>query len=440
MQYLKQSTAATLKIGPFIDDTDGKTAETALTIAQADIRLSKNGGNIAQKTEATSCTHDELGIYGCPIDVTDTATLGRLQLWVHESGALPVWHEYTVLPANVYDSLFSTDKLQVDLLQMGGVAQSATDLKDFADAGYDPATSKIEGCKVNDDMKGTDGANTTVPDAAGVGRLDLLIDAILADVTGINGDAMRGTNSAALASVCTEARLVELAAANLPSDIDAILADTGELQTDWANGGRLDLLLDAIPTTAMRGTDSAALASVCTEARLAELAAANLPADMDTLLTRITAAVALASVCTEGRLAELDAANLPADIDSVLADTNELQTDWANGGRLDLLIDAIKAETDNLPSGLQKNVALPDFSFLMTDSTDDEPETGLTVTVQISKDGGAFANATNTPATEISNGTYKIDLTQAEMNAGIIIFKATATAANQTTLVFVTST
>jgi hypothetical protein len=43
--------------------------------------------------------------------------------------------------------------------------------------------------------------------------------------------------------------------------VDAILADTSELQTDWANGGRLDLLLDAIPTTAMRGTDSAATAS-----------------------------------------------------------------------------------------------------------------------------------------------------------------------------------
>jgi hypothetical protein len=36
-------------------------------------------------------------------------------------------------------------------------------------------------------------------------------------------------------------------------------------------------------------------------------------------------------------------------IAAILADTNELQTDWANGGRLDLLIDGIKARTDNLP-------------------------------------------------------------------------------------------
>jgi len=145
MQILKQSTAVTLKIGPFLDETNGKDAETTLTITQADVRLSKNGGDIAQKTEATSCTHDELGIYGCPLDTTDTGTLGRLQLWVHESGALPVWHEYMVVTANVYDTLCSTDTLQADLTQMGGVTQSATDLKDFADAGYDPATNKVQG-------------------------------------------------------------------------------------------------------------------------------------------------------------------------------------------------------------------------------------------------------------------------------------------------------
>lgn len=36
------------------------------------------------------------------------------------------------------------------------------------------------------------------------------------------------------------------------------------------------------------------------------------------------------------------------EIAAILADTNELQTDLVNGGRLDLLIDAIKAKTDQL--------------------------------------------------------------------------------------------
>jgi hypothetical protein len=43
-------------------------------------------------------------------------------------------------------------------------------------------------------------------------------------------------------------------------------------------------------------------------------------------------------------------AAVDTEVAAILADTNELQTDWANGGRLDLLIDAIKAKTDALPS------------------------------------------------------------------------------------------
>ena len=34
--FLKQSTAVTVKIGAFVDQTDGFTAETATTIPQAD--------------------------------------------------------------------------------------------------------------------------------------------------------------------------------------------------------------------------------------------------------------------------------------------------------------------------------------------------------------------------------------------------------------------
>lgn len=39
---------------------------------------------------------------------------------------------------------------------------------------------------------------------------------------------------------------IGLATANLDAQLAAIVADTGELQTDWANGGRLDLLIDGL--------------------------------------------------------------------------------------------------------------------------------------------------------------------------------------------------
>lgn len=105
MKIVKQSTATTLLLGPFIDDTDGKTAETALTLSQGDVLLWKEGGTtLAQKNESTSCTHRSNGLYTCPVDTTDTNTLGILTVSVHEAGALPVRHDYFVVPATTYDT------------------------------------------------------------------------------------------------------------------------------------------------------------------------------------------------------------------------------------------------------------------------------------------------------------------------------------------------
>ncbi len=128
MRFLKQSTATTLRLGPFLDETDGKTAETALTISQSDVILWKEGGTTgAQKNESTSCTHRENGFYTCPVNTTDTNTLGALSVNVHESGALPIRQDYTVIPANVYDSLvLGTDLLQIDVDQVDGSATAAT--------------------------------------------------------------------------------------------------------------------------------------------------------------------------------------------------------------------------------------------------------------------------------------------------------------------------
>jgi hypothetical protein len=120
--FLKQSTAVTILIGPFLDDDDG-TAETGLTISQADVRLSKNAGNMAQKNESTSCTHDELGYYTCPLDATDTNTVGKLKVMVHESGALPVWQEFHVIEEAIYDALFAASSAGFDANQRVNVGQ-----------------------------------------------------------------------------------------------------------------------------------------------------------------------------------------------------------------------------------------------------------------------------------------------------------------------------
>lgn len=342
MIFVKQSTAVTLLIGPFVDSTDGNTAETALTIAQADVRLSKNGGNMAAKNEATSCTHDELGYYTCPLDATDTNTVGILKLMVHETGALPVWQECMVLPAMIYDSIVGgSDRLDVNVTHVADTAQTANDngadinaiLADTNELQTDniPGTlstidGKIDTIDTNVDSVLVD-TGTTLD-----GKLDTIdanVDAILADTNELQADdvpgliaALNDPTAAAIAdAVWDEAATGHTdagkAGAQMWTDVDAILADTNELQTDDIPGtlttmdGKLDTI-DGIVDNIVADTN--------------ELQTDDIPGSLTTI---------------EGKIDTID-----ANVDSALADTNELQTDWTNGGRLDLILDELTTQGD----------------------------------------------------------------------------------------------
>jgi len=124
--FLKQSTASQSRaIGPFVDDTDFKTPETGLTIANTDIKLVVNGGASANKNSGGG-THRVNGVYGVTFDSTDTATVGEIEVSVVVSGALPVFHKFWVLEEAVYDMLFGASALgyianaPVNVAQFGG--------------------------------------------------------------------------------------------------------------------------------------------------------------------------------------------------------------------------------------------------------------------------------------------------------------------------------
>lgn len=164
--WLKQSTAVDIAFGPFLDSADGNTVESALTITQPDIRLKKNGGAWAQKSAAQTLTHEENGWYEIALSTTDTDTLGILIVAVHESGALPVWREFNVVPANVYDSFFSTDFLQVDVAQWlnatapaAPATQTSVDtLDNFVDTEITDIQSRLPAALVSGRMDSSVGA------------------------------------------------------------------------------------------------------------------------------------------------------------------------------------------------------------------------------------------------------------------------------------------
>jgi len=289
---------------PLIDDTDFKTIEDGVVFNQAGLALFWNFTTTAGVTTVTAVTPTSAGDY----DWTDFTTSGMYGIEIPASGGASANNDtegfghFTgfatgILPwrgpivgfraAALNNALIDGgDVLDVSLTEMGGVAQSATDLKDFADAGYDPATNKVQGVVLVDTL--TTYTNDTPQSADNDTKLTTLLARII-------GTLESGSHN------------------------PASTAQLGAL-TDWIDGGRLDLLLDAIPTTAMRGTDDAA-----TEAKQDII-----DTNVDTLIARIigTLAAGTHNPATAAEIAVL--------------------SDWINGGRLDLLLDAIKVPTDKM--------------------------------------------------------------------------------------------
>ena len=105
--FLKQSTASQSRaIGPFVDDTDFKTLETGLTIANTDIKLVINGAASVNKNSGGG-THRVNGVYGITFDATDTATVGEIEVSIAITGALIVFDKFFVVEEAVYDNLFA---------------------------------------------------------------------------------------------------------------------------------------------------------------------------------------------------------------------------------------------------------------------------------------------------------------------------------------------
>lgn len=107
MPFLRQSTAQTIRFGPFLDAGDGVTEEVALTITPALRRLSKDGGAFAAASGAVNATHDSDGWYSASLTTTDTNTVGELILNVQTPAThLPVWMRWWVLEEAVYDAMY----------------------------------------------------------------------------------------------------------------------------------------------------------------------------------------------------------------------------------------------------------------------------------------------------------------------------------------------
>lgn len=164
------------------------------------------------------------------------------------------------------------------------------------------------------------------------------------------------------------------AGASVSADVAAVKAQTAAIETDTQDiqtkigtpaGASVSADIAAIEAqTDDIGTAGAGLTAVPWNAAWdaevqSEVADALAAYDPPTKAEIDSAVAPLALEATAQSILEDTGTTIPAtlstivgyidtEVAAILADTNELQTDWVDGGRLDALIDAIKAKTDQL--------------------------------------------------------------------------------------------
>ena len=117
--WAKQSSAATLIVGPILDSTGAEYTSAVI----GDLSISKNGGTLTALAAAATLTHIANGQYTLVMTTGNLDTLGRLQISCNKSTYQMPPIGLVVVPAMVFDSMvLGTDVLQSDVTQFGGTA------------------------------------------------------------------------------------------------------------------------------------------------------------------------------------------------------------------------------------------------------------------------------------------------------------------------------
>lgn len=320
--YLQANTAVDVLIGPFVDDTDGKTAETALTLSQGDIKLSKNGQALAQKNDDTAAAADANGYYNCELDATDTNTEGTLTLIVHESGALPVRHDFMVISQAAYASLVTAKDTGYMDVNIKAVSEDTTaaDNLELACDNYS-ATRGLSGTALPAAAADAAGG-LPISDAGGL-DLDAKVGALTFTVAGDVDVNVQSWKGAAAADMTGDAfaRIGAPAGASLSADVAAVKSDSAAILADTGTDG---VVLPQAQADKVWGTAVRTLTA-------------------NTNLNDPTAAAIADAVWDEVSTGHTDAGKAGAqvwtDIDAILEDT---------GTTLQNELDGIQADTEDI--------------------------------------------------------------------------------------------
>lgn len=127
MQLLKQSTAATVLVGPVLDSTGAAYASAVI----GDFNITKNGTTAAMASAATA-THSHNGMYLILFTTGNTDTLGRLDISCNKATYAMGVRTFEVLTASTFDAIVTNAATAAgglcDIQRMAGTALTGRDI------------------------------------------------------------------------------------------------------------------------------------------------------------------------------------------------------------------------------------------------------------------------------------------------------------------------
>jgi uncharacterized membrane protein len=335
-----------------VDSADYVSFETGLS--SFTVRRSRNGGASAAYTTPTINETDVTnmpGVYELLLDEDMTLDSGdheqEICLRITATGMAPVTRVFTI---------FRPDVTAGETITVSSGAVSTV-------------TTATNVTTVNGLASGVITATSIAADA--IGASELAADAVteIANAvwdTDATGRQTQGTfgqaigDPAADTNTIYKAVVTDATGATVGVDVVAVKAETAIIVVDTTTD--IPALIDALPTAAENADavwDEDATGHQ-TQGTFGQ-AIGDPAADANTIYKAVVTDAAGANVAA-------DIIAVKAETAAIVADTNELQTDWVNGGRLDLIVDAILDDTDDIGvagAGLTA-INLPDQTMNIT--------------------------------------------------------------------------
>lgn len=419
MFFVRQGATHKLVVGPAVAVGDGFTPVTTLAISSADEAeaiLHDNGTvvDIAAYTWAAITTAD--GYYHLTLQSGISNTVGHVTIVINDDSLiLPIKAEYTVLEEAVYDQLYAASA-------PGAASQASVDtIDDFLDTEIAAILAAVD-TEVAAILADTDAMTTTgvtlANDAITAAKFDeSTAFPLKSDDSGSTQVARTGADADTLETLSDQIDGVSASALVVASGtIGSTGNDTTHLHLDGLTQGDDELndllivvfdnstseyhsrwILDwvistelatvaALPFTPEDATDTYVILAVRQDvtggsgldAAGVRAALGFASASYDTDISGLNTKLDTIDDFLDTEIASIIAA-IDTEVAAILADTDELQTDWANGGRLDLLLDATLADTNELQGDWTNGGRLDLIIDSILDDTDliDDGTSGL---------------------------------------------------------------